>query len=135
MITCYIDGSCRYNPHGEMGFSFIIELTDLETIKFNDSIPARFGNSSVAAEYKALEMLLIKLIELKVVNEEIIINTDCTLIYRQFNHEVKNRKGYYLELAFEVARLAKRFRHLKINWIPRNENVEADVLASRYYSS
>jgi ribonuclease HI len=132
-ITCFTDGSCRYNPHGEMGLGFVIEIPDKPVIKYAEFIPEKYGNSSVVAEYKALEALLLKLIEMKQTGTEIVINTDCDLIYKQFNRGAKPRHGFYLETAFEVARLYKRFFNLTINWISRDENIEADTLASGYY--
>lgn len=132
-ITCFTDGSCRNNPHGEMGVAYIIEIPEKPVIKHSEFIPEKYGNTSVVAEYKALEALFLKLIEMKLTQAEIVINTDCNLIYRQFNLGAKPREGYYLETAFEVARLRKRFFNLTINWISRDENIEADALACEYY--
>jgi ribonuclease HI len=129
-VTCYTDGSCRINPNGEMGYAYIIEPEDQPVIKFARFDPEKIGNSSILAEYKALEMLLLKLIELNLSSAEIVINTDCQLIHRQFNHGARFLKGFYLQTAFEVVRLVKRFNDLKINWISRDENTEADALAS-----
>ena len=132
-VTCYTDGSCRFNPHGEMGYAYIIEIEDQPVIKYTGYEPEKYGNTSVLAEYKALEALLLKLIESKLTGAEILINTDSNLIYRQFNHGAKPRKGFYVETGFEVYRLAKRFCNLRIVWISRDQNTEADALASHYY--
>lgn len=133
-VTCYTDGSCRFNPHGEMGYAYIIEIPDKPVIKYCFSEPEQFGNTSVVAEYKALESLLLRLIEEGLADAEIEVNTDCNLIYRQFNYGAKPRKGFYLHTALDVARIIKRFKNLRIKWISRDENVEADALASRYIS-
>ena len=134
IVTCYTDGSCRINPHGEMGYAYIIEVPDKPVIKYSTSVPKKYGNTSVLAEYKALEALLLRLIEEGLTDAEIVVNTDCLLISRQFNDGAKPRKGYYLPTGLEVVRIAKRFRNLTINWISRNDNLEADALASSYYS-
>ncbi len=131
-ITCFTDGSCRINPHGEMSYAYIIELPDNTLIKGGDMVEERFGNTSVVAEYKALELLFLRLIEEDLIKSEIIVNTDCQLIHRQFNFGAKPRKGFYLNTAFEVARLYKRFTNLKVNWISRDNNNEAHNLASEY---
>jgi ribonuclease HI len=131
-INCFIDGSCRINPHGEMGYAYIIEMSEKPVLKHNVAEPAKYGNTSVLAEYKALECLLLRLIEDGLTQEEIIVNTDSMIIYRQFNHGSKPRKGFYVQTGFEVARISKRFKNLKINWISRNDNIEADALASCY---
>ena len=131
-VTCFTDGSCRFNPHGEMGYAYIIEIPDKPVIRHTASEPEKYGNSSVLAEYKALESLLLRLIEEGLTDAEILVNTDCNLIYRQFNHGTKPRKGFYLQTGIEVTRIAKRFRNLKINWISRNDNIEADAGATNY---
>jgi ribonuclease HI len=115
-----------------MSYAYIIELPDNTLIKGGDRVEDRFGNSSVVAEYKAFESLLLRLIEEDHTKSEIIVNTDCQLIYRQFNFGAKPRNGFYLQTAFEVARLYKRFTNLKINWISRDENNEAHNLAEEY---
>jgi ribonuclease HI len=132
-ITCYTDGSCQYNPHGAMGFGYVIELPNSEIIKFSGDEDEKHGNSNNVAEYKALILLLERLIELNLTTEEILINTDCKLIHNQFMNRGRSRRGFYLPFTFDAARLVKRFRNLKISWIPREENQEADYLSSIYY--
>lgn len=132
-ITCYTDGSCQYNPHGAMGFGYVIELPDSEIIKFSGDEDEKHGNSNNVAEYKALIMLLERLIELNLTTEEIVINTDCNLIFNQFMRRGKAKRGLYLPFTFDAARLVKRFRNLEISLIPREENQEADYLSSIYY--
>jgi ribonuclease HI len=115
-----------------MGYAYIIEMPDKPVIRYSIAEPAQHGNTSVVAEYKALESLLLRLIEEGLTDAEIEVNTDCILIHRQFNYGAKPRKGFYRDTGFEVARLAKRFKNLQIKWISRNDNVEADALASAY---
>jgi ribonuclease HI len=134
-VTCYTDGSCRFNPHGEMSYAYIIELPDQPVIKFAAYEPENHGNTSVLAEYKAFEFLLLRLIQENLVGAEVIVNTDCNLIYRQFNHGAKPRQGFYVTTAFEVARLVKRFKNIRIVWISRDENTEAHCLASNAMES
>jgi ribonuclease HI len=112
-----------------MSYAYVIQFPDKPAIKYAMYEKENFGNTSVLAEYKAFEMLLTKLIELGLTGADIEINTDCNLIYRQFNYGAKPRKGFYVKTGFEVARLVKRFKKLKINWISRDENTEAHYLA------
>lgn len=131
-IICFTDGSIRYNPHGEMGYGYIIDIPDMEVIKYAGHVPEKQGNSSNLAEYIGLEALLLRLIELKLATEEVIVYTDSDLIYKQINRGVPIRHGFYKQKAYEVRRLLKRFKNLKIEWISRSANSEADALASEY---
>ena len=132
-ITCNIDGSCRINPHGEIGYAYIINFENEETIEYCNSEPSKHGNTSVVAEYKAMNALLEKLIELKLCEATIEIRSDSMLIYRQFIGNMKRKKGFYIPFSKETDRLLKRFNNLEVIWVSRDENREADALAACYY--
>lgn len=133
MIICNVDGSCRINPHGEIGYAYIITFESGEVIEYFTSEPSKFGNTSVVAEYKAFNALLEKLIELNLCRDEIEVRTDSMMLHRQFTGTMKAKKGHYLPFSKEASRLYKRFFALKVSWVSRDENTEADNLAAKYY--
>lgn len=133
MIKCFIHGSCRFNPNGEMGYAYIINFSDGKVLEWKTVEENKIGNTSIVADYKALNSLLEKLIELKFTKEEIIILTDSTMINRQFNGYMKKSSGYYLKYSVEADRLWKRFFNVKVNWLPKSQNLDATLLASSYY--
>jgi ribonuclease HI len=133
MIICNVDGSCRINPHGEIGYAYIINFESDEPIEYFNSEPSKYGNTSVVAEYKAFNALLEKLIELNLCKAEIEIRTDSMMLYRQFMGYMKARKGHYLPFSKEASRLMKRFFALNVIWVSRDENQDADDLAASYY--
>jgi ribonuclease HI len=139
-IQVYFDGLCQpYNPGGIACYAFAI-LTKkgheqkqqyyskygLAAEPFSDSA------TNNVAEYtgiiKALEWLLEKNY-----NQKIIIKGDSQLVINQIKGKYKVRAVKMIPLYQKVKSLLSKFTDIKIEWIPRDKNKEADELSNKAY--
>lgn len=130
VYECFIDGSCIQNPGGKMGQGVVIKRDGL-VAKFQDDQPAAEGNSNNVSEYLAL-LLLLKIIR----NRKGLvfrIYTDSNLVASQISGEWQIGNGLYREYAFkamsEYLKLCE-YNDVKIYWIRRELNIEADYLSN-----
>lgn len=124
-VEIYIDGASKGNP-GPSGVGIII-CRDGEVIK---NISSFIGNTTNnVAEYTAL---IYGLQESLILNaEKLKVNSDSQLLCRQVNKVYKIKSPNILGLYNQVARLISAFKEVKINHIPRTQNLGADKLANR----
>jgi len=121
----YIDGASKGNP-GPSGIGVVI-CRDGSTIK---NIASFIGNTTNnVAEYTALIYALQEGVILKAENIE--INTDSQLLYRQIKKIYKIKNANILGLYNQVLHLMPAFKEVSIKHIPRGENRGADKLASK----
>jgi ribonuclease HI len=129
MIICHFDGSINPNPYGKMGWGCVIR-GDKILIKEKGSCPPSRDNTVNVAEYIALRWVLDTLIENNLQNEEIIIRGDSLMVVNQMNNKWKIHYGnIYTGYAIVCRRLLPNFPNLKIEWVPRKKNYEADDLS------
>ncbi len=87
------------------------------------------------AEYtgviKALEWLLEKYNYNN--NQKIIIRGDSQLVINQIKDKYKVRAVKIIPLYQKVKSLLSKFKYIKIEWIPRDNNKEADKLSNKAY--
>lgn len=123
-LEIYIDGAAKGNP-GPAAVGVVI-CKDSQTIK---NISSYIGNTTNnVAEYTALiyglqEGLLLKADNIK-------INTDSQLLYRQINKVYKVKSPNITGLYNQVLHLISAFKKVTINHIPRQDNRGADKLAN-----
>jgi len=123
-IEVYIDGASKGNP-GPSGIGVVI-CKDGETIK---NISSYIGNATNnIAEYSALIYALQEALILKA--ENIKINTDSQLIYRQIKKIYKIKNPNILGLYNQVTHLMSAFKEVSLNHILREYNRGADKLAN-----
>jgi ribonuclease HI len=78
---------------------------------------------------KALEWLLANNYE----SESTIIKGDSQLVIRQIKRNFKVRAPNIIPLYSKVMSLISKFKHIQFEWIPREQNKEADKLTCRAY--
>lgn len=137
MLTCYFDGSCLpVNPGGRMGIGALIKGEKNEILfkhsKFIDENPE---NSNNVAEYLAFSAILNWLYESRLEDMPVLILGDSQLVVNQMNWKWRIKSGRYFEYAMEASRNLKFLRtemalDIKIEWIQREENTEADLLSN-----
>lgn len=121
----YIDGASKGNP-GPSGVGVVI-CKDGSTIK---NVSTFIGNTTNnVAEYTALIYALQEGLILKAENIE--INTDSQLLYRQIKRIYKIKSANILGLYNQALSLISVFKEFSIKHIPREENRGADKLASK----
>jgi ribonuclease HI len=140
-IQVYFDGLCQpYNPGGIACYAFVILAKKgqghqqysgygLAAEPFSDNA------TNNVAEYrgfiKALEWLLEKNNYKN--NQKIIIIGDSQLVISQINGKYKVRAVKIIPLYQKVKSLLSKFKDIKIEWIPRDKNKEADELSNKAY--
>ncbi|RPI84279.1 MAG: ribonuclease HI family protein [Nitrosopumilales archaeon] len=127
VYKCYFDGSCEpQNPGGTMGVGVFITSEDQEFRK-SEHHQAKSENTNNIAEYLAFQMVL-KLMQKK--SDCLIkIYGDSKLVVMQMTGQWKIKEGAYVPYAREAKLLLEDLRKnnsIIINWIPREENREAD---------
>lgn len=128
----YIDGASRGNP-GESGIGVLVIRPDASREEIREYIGRGTNNE---AEYKALIAALGYLVAEG--SSEVKIHTDSQLVASQMNGLWKVKDSKLKILHSEAKKLSSSLRALEIEYIPRENNSEADGLANeaidRYFN-
>lgn len=117
VLSIFVDGSGGPNS----GFGFFVKET-------GESFYQKESNlTNNQAEYKAIISALKKFAG---TTDEIIIYSDSKNTVSQLNHEYAINNDALRSLAQETWNLTAKFQNLKINWIPRNQNLAGKMLGS-----
>ena len=84
------------------------------------------------AEYQGLITGLEWFLQNKKEKEEIFVFGDSKMVINQMFSHWRIKNGLYRDKALQAKKLASRFSSLEGQWIPREENVEADKLSKKY---
>ncbi|HEU5220905.1 MAG TPA: reverse transcriptase-like protein [Candidatus Nitrosotalea sp.] len=117
VLSIYVDGSGGPNS----GFGFFVKETGESFYKKEPNI------TNNQAEYMAIISALKKF---SGTTDEIIIYSDSKNTVSQLNHEFAINNDQLRILARETWDLIAKFPNLKINWIPRNQNLAGKMLGS-----
>lgn len=130
-IICFFDGCCEpKNPGGHMGYGAIVKVDGKVVLGWSGFDEASPTNTNNIAEYKSLEKIIDFLIENDLTGNDIIIRGDSQLAVRQMNGEYGMNSGAYIPYARRCLTKVAQFKRLPIfDWIPREENQEADDLS------
>ena len=121
----YTDGASRGNP-GKSGAGGVIKNENGEII---ESVSEYLGiQTNNYAEYKALELTLIKAIELGIRKVEVYL--DSKLVVEQVNGRWKINNQNLLIIHSNIIELLSNFDSIKISHILRKFNKHADLLAN-----
>lgn len=116
-LSIYVDGSGGPNS----GFGFFVKETGESFYKKEPNI------TNNQAEYMAIISALKKF---SGTTDEIVIYSDSKNTVSQLNHEFAINNDQLRTLARETWDLIAKFPNLKINWIPRNQNLAGKMLGS-----
>ena len=134
MIEVYIDGACSGNP-GPAGIGvYILKSTsNYEWQPIYELSQAIGEATNNIAEWKALIEALKFLVfhQREFANEEIVIYSDSQLMVKQVNGEWKTKDHELRLLKAEAKDLLRSFSNIRIEYIPRDKNWDADRLAKR----
>jgi len=117
VLSIFVDGSGGPNS----GFGFFVKETGESFYKKEPNI------TNNQAEYMAIISALKKF---SGTTDEIIIYSDSKNTVSQLNHEFAINNDQLRTLARETWDLIAKFPNLKINWIPRNQNLAGKMLGS-----
>lgn len=128
--VCFFDGSCTPNPNGWMGQGVVIRK-DAHQATYKGRQPAKAGNTNNCSEYLALTLLLTKFVNRK--GLKIRIYGDSNLVVSQMTGEQRILGGKYMPYALACEKLLQSIcdhNDVKLFWIPREQNWEADKLSN-----
>jgi len=129
-LIIYTDGGARGNP-GQAAIGVVIQL-DGETKGYSKAIGETTNN---VAEYEAIIFALKKAKQLvggeKAKETDVEIRSDSELVVSQLRGEYKLREHDLIPRFVEIWNLKQDFRSVDFDYIPREENTEADKLVNR----
>jgi ribonuclease HI len=144
-LEVFFDGLCQpYNPGGIACYAFVMKKQQPypQTVHSEYGLAAEpftdYATNNVA-EYtgiiKALEWLLQRRKQMSnhVSNESIIIKGDSQLVIYQIKGKYKAKAIKIIPLYQQVMTLISKFNEVHIEWVPREENSEADKLTNYAY--
>jgi len=128
-VTLYFDGACLpFNPGGVASYGYAI-ISD-EVLYRGKGIAAEKGTNNVA-EYTALIKGLEKALELGI--SKLIVRGDSQLVIYQMVGIYAVRSKRILPLWEKANDLAKKFKTIRFEWVPRDRNRIADDLSTQAY--
>jgi ribonuclease HI len=133
MITIYFDGLCRpKNPGGVATYGYVI-YKDGEKVKSGCGVVgAGAGMTNNGAEYSALKHAM-EWVSRNSNDDEIVIKGDSRLVIHQMDGTWQIKSATSKKFVPEIRRLMEG-RKTRFVWIPREQNVEADLLSNIAYS-
>lgn len=125
------------NPGGVASYGVVMHDERSKTAFYATSgvIGEGKGMTNQIAEYEAVVQALTALLRMNRDDEEIVIYTDSQMVANQMNGHWRANHGEYLGTYLKAKELAERFHYLKVQWIPREENQEADRLSQIAYET
>lgn len=135
MIEVWTDGLCEpINPGGTGCAGYIIKKNGKIVEKGSESLGASRDMTNNVAEYSALIRALQAIKKLGLDNEKILFRSDSKLLVSQMKGEWKVKGARIVPLHGKAADLTKGL-DIDFQWIPREENEEADRLCRLAYES
>lgn len=137
MIEVYFDGLCQpINPGGIACYAFLVKK-DGRTVYRDCGIagePFSKDSTNNVAEYTALINALNWLLENNYSSAKVMIKSDSQLIVKQLTGDYKVKARRIMDLYKQVLLLKTNFKDVQIDWIPRENNREADRLTNIAYN-
>lgn len=130
MIEAWFDGAVEpYNPGGHGGFGMLVKRNGV--VIHSEAIyigrwPALSNN---CAEYAGCIAALRFLIRENL--KQATVYGDADMIVKQVNGKWRIREGAYIPYFHEAYALKQQLPQVKIVWIPREQNAEADDLSKQ----
>lgn len=130
MIIAHFDGSCDPNPGGRCAYGFVV-WRDGRRIHEGRGLaaPPGPGATSNVAEYtgciRALEWL-----RYESRSESKALRGDSELVLQQLKGRYKVKSPLLAPLYWRVRELLPEFPALRLEWVPREQNADADRVAS-----
>lgn len=128
--TVYIDGLAQPRNPGVGTYGYVVYDGE-ERVAEGSGLAGRDVTSNYA-EYTALAEALKRLKELGL-EGDVVVRSDSKLLVGQMGEGWKVKGGMYLEKLKEARDLLVEFGSVRFEWIPREQNEEADLLTRVAY--
>jgi ribonuclease HI len=131
-VVVHVDGLCEpVNPNGVACYGYVI-YGDGEKLEEGCGVVDYPSSSNNVAEYTACIKALERLIELGL-TEDVLVRSDSQLLIYQLKGFYTVKAARIIPLYEKVTTLIKQFKRIRFEWVPREENEEADELSRRAY--
>lgn len=130
-VTVYVDGLAEPENPGTGTYGFLV-YDGKEKVAEGSGL-AGYEVTSNFAEYTALAEAFKRLRTLRI-EGDILVRSDSKLLVGQMSEGWKVKGGMYVEKLKEARDLMKEFGSVRFEWIPREQNQEADLLTRIAYS-
>jgi ribonuclease HI len=135
MIEVWTDGLCEpINPGGMGCASYVIKKDGKFVERFSEPLGMSKDMTNNVAEYTALVRALQAIKKLGLDKEKISFRSDSKLLVSQMKGEWKVKGARIAPLHAQAKELAKSL-DVNFQWVPREENEEADSLCRSAYES
>ena len=133
MIEVWIDGCCLpTNTEGTACLGYVIKKNGMVVAQGSHIVGEGRGMTSNVAEYHALIRALEEIQQRELKNDTILIRSDSNLLVNQMNGNWRVKAPLIKPLYWKAKRLADGLK-LRLEWIPRELNEEADELSRVAY--
>ncbi len=129
-FTAYIDGLAMPANPGTGTYGFVI-YDGTKKVADGSGLAGRNVTSNFA-EYTALAEALKRMKALGI-EGDVLVRSDSKLLVGHMSEGWKVKGGMYVEKLKEVRDLLKEFGSIRFEWIPREQNQEADLLTRIAY--
>lgn len=132
MIEAWFDGGCGpTNPGGYATWGYVIKQDGKLLDRACGTIGYGQGMTNNVAEHGAAFSVLLFLINRGLQRERILVRGDSLMVIRQLRKEMRgSKKRPYFYLYQKSLKALAAFKSIAFEWIPREENWEADELAT-----
>jgi ribonuclease HI len=124
-LIIYADGACKGNPGPAAIGALVKDHNQKELVRISKYIGHATNNR---AEYRAVIAALKTAIELKA--DEVLLCIDSELVARQLTGRYKVKSRSILPLYAEANELLRKFANVSIVHVRREDNTDADMLAT-----
>ena len=136
IIQVYFDGLCQpFNPCGIACYAFVIMIKDKkQEAKYGLAAePFSDDSSNNVAEYTGVIKALEWLLQNNFSDKQVIVKGDSKLVIFQIKGKYKVKAARIIPLYTLSMNLISKFKSIDFEWIPREENKEADALSYKAY--
>jgi ribonuclease HI len=135
MIEVWVDGLCEpVNPDGTACIGYVIKKDGKVLARASEVVGRGEGMTNNVAEYTALIRALEKIMHLGLARQEILVRSDSKLVVNQMKGSWAVKAPLILPL-YRKAKMMKTAMNIRFNWVPREQNTEADALCRTAYES
>jgi ribonuclease HI len=136
-LEVYFDGLCQpVNPGGVACYAYVVKENG-NTIHSEYGVagePFSIESTNNVAEYTALQKALEWLAGSGRLRETVVVRSDSQLVVNQLSGQYRVRTKKLVPLYLSATALMKKFADIRIKWVPREKNAEADRLTNVAYN-
>lgn len=134
-VVANFDGACEpVNPGGHASLGALVRINDSLVWSVAQYIGFGAQMSSNVAEYSGAIACMRYLLTLVLVSDQgcsVTLRGDSMLVIKQLDGEWRVKGGLYVPYYREAVKLRAQLASMKLEWVPRALNSEADALSKK----